>query len=232
MNRIVASFAATAALLVSIAPAGTAQAPSPETMAAISGTWKIDHERSEPLPAVARSLVARTQLVPREATTTDTVVISGAGGPPTSGGGGGRRGGGGAASAGMPPAMPAARPPGGRGGGSARYLAEMATELAPPPTLVISASDSEVVLANTAGAEIRWATDGKVHQEAQMDGTMLEQSAAWKSDKIELHNAVHGSLDLKRELQLIDKGTALELKIELSGAGMQKKVTRKVIYTR
>lgn len=113
-----------------------------------------------------------------------------------------------------------------------RYLAEMATELAPPPTLVITVSDTEVVLANTAGAEIRWTSDGKVHQEAQMDGTMLEQSAIWKGDKIELHNAVHGSLDLKRELRLIDKGAALEIKIELSGTSMQKKVIRKVIYTR
>lgn len=113
-----------------------------------------------------------------------------------------------------------------------RYLGEMATELAPPPTLVITTSDAEVVLANTAGAEIRWTTDGKVHQEAQMDGTMLEQSATWKGDKLELHNAVHGSFDLKRELRLIDKGTALEIKIELGGDAMPKKVTRKVIYTR
>lgn len=231
MNRIVAPFATAAALIMVLAPVGAAQAPSPEVMTAFSGTWKIDHERSEPLPPVARSLVGPTRMVPRDSTIAETVIISGTGTPPT--GGGSRRGG--AAAGGMggtPPAMPGGRTRGGRGGAMGRYLAEMATELAPPPTLVISASDAEVVLANTAGAEIRWATDGKVHQEAQMDGTMLEQSAAWKGDKIELHNAVHGSLDLKRELRLIDKGTALEIKIELSGAGMQKKVTRKVIYTR
>jgi len=230
VNRIAASLATTAALLITLAPAGSAQAPSPELMAAFSGTWQLDRERSEPLPLVARSLVAPSQLVPREVTTTET--ITGTGTPPTSGGGG-RRGGGGAIGSGTPPAgMPAPRTRGGRGGATARYLAEMATELAPPPTLVITVSDSEVVLANTAGAEIRWATDGKIHQEAQLDGTMLEQSGAWKREKIELHNAVHGSLDLKRELRLIDKGTALEIKIELGGDAMQKKVTRKVIYTR
>lgn len=231
MNRIVASFATTAALLLTIAATVMAQGPSPEVRAAFSGTWQLDRERSEPLPPVARSLVGPTQLVPREVTTTDT--ISGSGAPPTSGGGRrGGGGGGGGVGAAPPLAATAGRPRGGRGGAMGRYLAEMATELAPPPTLVITVSDTEVVLANTAGAEIRWTSDGKVHQEAQMDGTMLEQSAIWKGDKIELHNAVHGSLDLKRELRLIDKGAALEIKIELSGTSMQKKVIRKVIYTR
>lgn len=222
MNRPTAFVVASAALLLAPLAVGAAQAPDASLVAAFSGTWRIDQQRSEPLPATAGALASETVLVPRRVTT--TTIVSSGGAPPTSGRG--RRG---APNTAPPPTV--TRSPG-AGPGTRRYLRNLAAELAPPPTLAITISDTEAVLANTAGAEIRWTTDGNVHQEAQMDGTMLEQSARWKGDKLELHDAVHGAIDLKRELRLIDDGTALEMKIELGGQALRKKITRKVVYIR
>jgi hypothetical protein len=108
----------------------------------------------------------------------------------------------------------------------------MATELAPPPDLVLRVTADSATLANLEGASISWPVDGRVHQHAQLDGTMLEEMGRWKGERLELHNAVTGMIDLKRELRLVNGGTVLELKIELAGAGLPSKATRKVVYVR
>jgi hypothetical protein len=104
--------------------------------------------------------------------------------------------------------------------------------MASPDPLVVTISDTAVVLANAAGAELRWVPDGRVRQHAQLDGTLLENSAQWHGDKLQVQNGVHGTADLKRSLRLIDKGQALELKLELSGPAVPRKVSRTLVYIR
>ena len=88
------------------------------------------------------------------------------------------------------------------------------------------------VLANTEGGEIGWAVDGRVHQHVQIDGTSTDEMARWKGDRLELHLGVTGSLDLKRELRVVEDGAVLEMKLELSGPGVPRKMARKVVFVR
>ncbi|MCA9763714.1 MAG: hypothetical protein KC544_11360 [Gemmatimonadetes bacterium] len=204
------------ALLLSTS-ALAAQAPKPELLAAFSGEWHLDSARSDPMP---QNAAARQRSDPAAAV----------GGAPSGGGRRGRSGGGaGGAPAGGPPAGGGFG--GGRGGGG-RQLRELMTELAPPPVLLITATADSAVLANTEGGEIGWAVDGRVHQHVQIDGTSTEEMARWKGDRLELHLGVTGSLDLKRELRVVEDGAVLEMKLELSGPGVPRKMARKVVFVR
>lgn len=217
MPRLKVVTRAIAGATLIFAPTLAAQAPKPELLAAFSGSWQIDTVRSDPMP---QNAVDRPRGDPAAAV----------GGAPTGGGGRrGRSGGAGAPPAGGPPAGGFG---GGRGGGGGRQLRELMTEMAPPPLLVLTATADSAVLANPEGAQISWPVDGRVHQHVQVDGTMIEEMARWKGDRLELHNGVSGSLDLKRELRLLEDGTVLEMKIELSGPGAPRKLSRKVVYLR
>lgn len=185
----------------------------------MTATWAIDLERSDPLPPAPRVMDpnARTVLVPADQ-------VRG------SASGGGRRGGG---VAGSPPAVGTPPPPVAQRGGGGRnpYVGELLQQLRAPEQMTFSASDTAVHI-RVQDVDVAWIPDGRKHQQAQMDGTLLFNLARWKGSKVELIDGVEGSAELKREVHLIDDGQALEVKLELSGPGVPKKVSRKVVYVR
>ncbi len=194
--------------------------PTAAVMAAMAGSWRYSVERSDPLadnPLAVEAVRARPE---------DAV-----GGAP-SGGGGRRGGGGGGGGGGAPGGGMAGR--GGAGAGALRnpYVRDLVTQLQPPGDLVISLSDNVAGMGVPGAEPIEWTTDGKKRQKAQIDGTLLEFLGRWRGDKLTLVDRVSGSAELKRELHLIDKGTALEMKLELSGPAFPRKLERKVIFTR
>jgi hypothetical protein len=105
------------------------------------------------------------------------------------------------------------------------------TQLVVPGEMTFLASDSQVAI-TVADVSVTWTPDGKKHQEAQMDGTLLQNSARWKGDKLELIDGVEGAAELKREIKLIDDGQALEVKLQLGGPSFPRKLSRKVVYVR
>jgi hypothetical protein len=188
---------------------------------AMSATWIIDRERSEPVPDVA----APTAVVPR-GNPADAV-----GGAPTGGGSSRRRSG----SAPAPTSSGGGGlPPAGAGGGSGMrnpYVRELLTQLAAPELMTLTASDTAIVI-TVQGVEVSWTPDGRKHQQAMIDGTLLHNTARWKGSKVELIDGVEGTAELKREIHLIDDGQALEVKLELGGPGVPRKLSRKVVYVR
>lgn len=194
-----------------------AQRPYDPTVAqAMTGTWVLVPDRSEPVPSLAATAEPRR----------DNPAAA-VGGAPT---GGGRRGG---PPAGGPPSGGA--PPSGRSSGGAGlrnpFVRELAMQLRAPEIMTFVASDTNVTI-RVQEVEVGWTPDGKKHQKAMFDGTLLQNTARWKGDKLELIDGVEGAAELKRELHLIDDGAALEVKLELGGPGMPKKVSRRVVYTR
>lgn len=211
------------ALLGAIAVPAVLSAQQPydaKVAQAMSATWVIDRERSEPVPEVAPPAVEPQRGNPAAAV----------GGAPT--GGGGRRGGGGAG-AGAPAGGGLGQGAGRAGGGMLRnpYVRDLAVQLRAPELMTFFASDTSVDI-RVEDVDVAWTPDGKKHQQAQMDGTLLFNSARWKGNKVELVDGVEGTAELKREIHLIDDGAALEVKLELSGPGVPKKVSRKVVYVR
>ncbi len=192
---------------------------------AMTATWTLDRDRSEPVPDVGG---APTALVPR-----DPPAGAPTGGPPAGGGGGGRRGGGGGGGSGASGSAPQGLGPRRRGGAGMRnpYVRELMTQLNAPEEMAFAASGSEVSI-TVADVVVTWTPDGQKHQHAQIDGTLLQDTARWKGDKLELIDGVEGAAELKREIKLIDDGQALEMKLELGGPSFPKKVTRKVVYVR
>ncbi len=210
--RVVA-FAAVALAAMPFLAVEAQEKPTPKTLASLTGTWRYDAERSDPLannPMAVAALRARPD---------DAV-----GGAPS--GGGGRRGGGGAG--GMR-----------RGGGAGvlrnPYVRELITQLQPPAMLRIEATDAttSIGVPNMPDVEpISWTTDGKKRQKAQMDGTLLEFTGKWHGEKVTLTDAVSGTAELKRDLHVIENGAVLAMKLELSGTGFPQKLERKVYFQR
>lgn len=199
--------------------------PTAALLAGMAGTWRYNAERSDPLadnPLAVEALRAR----PADAV----------GGAPSAGGGrqgaGGGGGGGGGGGAGAGAGGMAGR--GGAGAGALRnpYVRDLVTQLRPPAVLVISLTESVAGMSVPDGEPIEWTTDGKKRQKAQMDGTLLEFMGRWRGEKLTLTDGISGTAELKRELHVIDKGEALEMKLELSGQGFPRKLERKVIFTR
>lgn len=111
------------------------------------------------------------------------------------------------------------------------FVRELAMQLRAPEIMAFLASDTGVVI-RVREVAVAWTPDGKKHQQAMMDGTLMYNTARWKGDKVELVDGVEGEVELKREIHLIDDGAALEMKIEFGGPGVPRKVSRKVVYTR
>lgn len=187
---------------------------------AMSATWVIDRERSEPVPSDPRILDpnARTVLVP-------ATQARGASA------GGARRGGGVTPTPPEPGSAPPVAPQRRSGGGGEQYVRALLEQLRAPEVMSLIASDSTVAIV-VGEVEVAWNPDGRKRQQAQMDGTLLFNEASWKGSKVELIDGIEGSAQLKREFRLIDDGEALELKLEVSGRSVPKKVSRKVVYLR
>ncbi len=199
-----------------------AQNPDATVAQQMSGTWVLDQERSEPPPAQASTAAEPRRPDPGAAV-----------GAAPSGGGGGRRRGGGGGSSGASGSQPQGL--GARRGGTASarnpFVRSLMTQLVVPGEMTFLASDSQVAI-TVADVSVTWTPDGKKHQEAQMDGTLLQNSARWKGDKLELIDGVEGAAELKREIKLIDDGQALEVKLQLGGPSFPRKLSRKVVYVR
>lgn len=196
--------------------------PQAEVVARFNGTWSLDPERSEPMPAVPQAAAQRMSAA-------DMV-----GGVSSAGGGRGGRGGGGgggaAAGAGAGGGSPQAAPR--RGGGSNPYVQELAATFRAPLTIEVAMADADVRIA-VAGTEISqaWVADGRKRQRTQVDGTILSASARWRGDRLSLAEGVGDIAELKRELRLTDNGATLEIRLEMTGMGPEK-LERKLVYTR
>mgnify|MGYP006908277743 CR=1 FL=1 len=191
------------------------QAYDPATAAAMSGSWIIDRERSEPVPGPAAE--------PEVQRGNPAAAVGGA--PTGAGGGSGRRG--------AAPAPPSGGgfPAGARGAMRDPNLRELVSQLRAPELMTLFASDTSVIV-TVQDVHVSWPPDGRKRQQALFDGTLLHNSARWKGRKVELVDGIEGSAELKREIHLIDDGAALEVKLELGGPAMPRKMSRKVVYVR
>jgi len=206
------------ALLIPVAL--IAQSPDATIADQMSGTWVLDQDRSDPLPALASAAAEPQRPDPG-------APVAGA----TAGGGGrGRRGGGGSGASGSQPQGLGARR-GGSAGMRNPYVRTLLTQLAVPAEMDFAAGSDRVSI--TVGeVSVQWTPDGRKHQEAQMDGTLLQNTATWKGEKLQLVDGVEGAAELKREIKLIDDGQALEIKLQLGGPSFPKKLSRKVVYVK
>lgn len=223
------------ALCLSIAPALAAQdKPTPAMQQGISGTWKIDAARSDVIPenplAGARGLGAVQGGNPTRAGAT-AGSAGGRGG--SRGGGGGGGGGGGAADAGAIGGGAAAGggsagQPGGGGGGGRGMNANLQLVLAeanPGAGIVIAANDSIVAIATAnmlkgnPNGQSNWKTDGKKHQDALMDGTILESESGWKDGVLTISYGAIGFGTFVREFKVSKDGKTLELKEIVQATG-------------
>ncbi len=206
----------------------TAQTPFDAKVAqAMTATWKMDKDRSEPVPGPAAQ-AGEPQRGDPAAAVGGAPTRSGGGG----GGGSGRRGGGGGGSGASGEGNAGL---GARRGGSASmrnpYIRDLMVQMQAPELMDFAAGADNIAI-KVGEVEVDWTPDGKKHQSAQMDGTLLLNAATWKGNKLELIDGVEGAMDLKREIRLIDDGQALEMKLELGGPSLPKKITRKVVYVR
>lgn len=207
--------------LVTLASTLSAQEkPAPTVVTAMVGTWRFVPARSDSLP-VPPSAIETPRANPADAV----------GGAPT--GGGGRRGrssGGSTSGASGAPAGLGSR----RGGGGMGnpYVQELMSQLQPPGVMTLTITDTLVTISTPDSAVVTWVPDGRKQQKAQIDGTMLEFSGRWRGDKLQLTDGVVPLAELKRELHVIDNGAALEMKLELGGAGIPRKLTRRVVFER
>ncbi len=208
------------ASLATLPPTLSAQEkPALTVAAAMAGTWRFVPERSDSLPVPPAAIGPRPN--PADAV----------GGAPT--GGGGRRRGGGSTGASGASGSPAGLGTRRAGGGSQNpYVQELMSQLQPPGVMMLSISDTLVTISTPEGAEVSWVPDGRKQPQAQIDGTMLEFSGRWRGDKLQLTDGVIPLAELKRELRVIDNGTALEMKLELGGPGIPRKLSRRVVFER
>ncbi len=198
--------------------------PNAATLQAISGTWTFDQSRSDTIPSNPMQMLrARRAFTPPS-------TGGGGGGGGGGGRGGGRRGRGGG---------------GGGGGGGADStpvfgarsnavdrspaMAYVIIDMLPPATLQISATDTGVVL-TSGNRTSTWNTDGKTHQEALMEGGMLESQAAWDGTALQLQRDIPNSATLTREFRVAKDGATLEVKETLKYNGQ--KVEKKLVFTR
>ena len=209
------------ALCLAIAPALSPQEkPAPAVQQAYSGKWNFDQVHS------------------------DTVTgdpMAGArgggsfgGGARGGGGGGGRQRGGGGGAATTPPPDSSAQPQQPASGGRGRdpRLQAVMADINPGAGIVLGVNDSVVAIATATmlkanpNAQSNWKTDGKKHQDAQMDGTIVEMQSGWKDGVLTLMYGVVGVGSLTREFKVAKDGKTLELKetMEVNGRKAEKKL--------
>jgi len=200
-----------------------AQSPDTKVAEQLTGHWVLDQERSEPVPGPASAAITPQRADPSAAV----------GGAPTGGGGTGRGRRGGGAASGASGSQPQGLGERRRGTAGVRnpYVHELMTQLAAPAEMDFAAGADQVSIA-VGDVSVKWTPDGKKHQQAQMDGTLLQNTATWKGDKLQLVDGVEGAAELKREIKLIDDGQAMEMKLELGGPSFPRKISRKVVYVK
>lgn len=103
-------------------------------------------------------------------------------------------------------------------------------EAYPMQVMVITASDFDVTLADTAGNSTPWHADGKMHQEAQMEGGVIEFGAKWKGKTLVIERIIPNMVTLHREFKPGKEPNTLELKTEVQRNGQV--VEKKFVYTR
>ena len=83
---------------------------------------------------------------------------------------------------------------------------------------MIAANDSVVALATAnmlkanPNAQSNWKTDGKKHQDAQMDGSIIESESSWKDGVLTIAYGVVGVGTFTREFKPSKDGKTLEVK--------------------
>lgn len=103
-------------------------------------------------------------------------------------------------------------------------------EARPAPLMVITASDFDVTIADDQGHITPWRADGRKHQEAQMEGGVLESESKWKGKTLVVERGIPEGASVRREFKPSDDGKSLEVKSVLEMGG--RKVERKFVYTR
>ena len=90
--------------------------------------------------------------------------------------------------------------------------------IAPGAGIVVAANDSVVAIATAnmlkanPNAVSNWKTDGKKHQDAQMDGSIIESESGWKDGVLTIAFGVVGVGTFTREFKPSKDGKTLELK--------------------
>jgi hypothetical protein len=112
------------------------------------------------------------------------------------------------------------------------YVRELLVQLTTPPRFVLTVAADQVAITTPDGTVVTWPPDGRKRQKAMLDGSILEFTALWKGDKLELRDGVASMAELRRELKLSKDGQTLEMKLEVSGPAVPKKLSRKVVYLR
>ena len=95
--------------------------------------------------------------------------------------------------------------------------------------VVITATDTEVSIADSSGAIIEWRADGKKHQEAQFEGGVIESQAGWKFGEFFVVRGVPNGIYVRRDYKLSKDGKSLEMKVT---ATKGKKAEFKFFYTK
>ncbi len=188
-------------------------------VAKLAGGWQLDTLASDPLPEAMAGMGGEA---PRARPEDAVGGVERRGGSRRGGGGGG----------GMPAGggmRPGARS--GMGGASAPYIRALMMEFRGIPAFRLDIADSAIAISTRPEAVITWVPDGQKHQKAEMDGTLLEKLAEVKGEKLLLHDGLSGNATLARELHLRGDG-ALEMKLELGGPAVPRKVKRTLVYRR
>lgn len=110
------------------------------------------------------------------------------------------------------------------------HMAMVMSDANPGNKLTIVVTDTNVTLTNAAGQSNAFSTDGRKHQEAEMDGSIVEWQASWDGDVLTITRGVVGVVTLKREFRPSKDGNTLEVKE--SGEAGASKTDKKLVFTR
>jgi hypothetical protein len=217
-------------LLGLVAPLAAQDKPTADQQKALTGTWTFDQSQSDTVSVGAlRGL------------RTSSGFGGGMAGGGASAGGGGGGGRGGHQGGSKAPAQPvvdsgadslqaqrdnaytarALRDP---------HLALVLTDMNPGAHLAFAVNDSAVTLADGNGHTSSFRTDGRKHEQAQMDGSIIVTQALWNGGTLEITRGVIGTALLKREFKPGKDGRTLEVKETVqAGSG---KVQKKLVFER
>lgn len=213
------------ALCLGLAPALAAQEkPAAAVQQAISGKWNFDQSHSDTVTGD-----------PMAAARGGGSFGGGARGGGGGGGGRSRGGGGGGGVATLPPPDSTAQqeqPPVGASRNRDPRLQQVMSDINPGDGMVIAVNDSVVAIATATAlkanptAQSNYKTDGKKHQDAQFDGTIVETQSGWNDGVLTVMYGIVGVGSLTREFKVAKNGKTLELKetMEVNGRKAEKKL--------
>ncbi|MES2306733.1 MAG: hypothetical protein V4558_14590 [Gemmatimonadota bacterium] len=97
--------------------------------------------------------------------------------------------------------------------------------------ITIDAEDSVVVISNSPKYATRWRVDGRRHQEAQMEGGLVEFEASLKGETLIVERRIpECHLGLRREFRFGVDGNSLEVQMTISSVGPKTK--KRFFYSR